>query len=178
MSRQPFMGSRLARHVAAMLVAVQFSGVTARAFDLSLARDQGPQPATTSEFIYRSGTDDSLISVYLLGAVAKPGLYHVPVNTDLISLLTLAGGATQNAETDEILIKGQNPGASRREIHFDLEKSMRDGGTGKVMLASNDLVYVTPAKPALTTQALTYIGLVSSILAIVATGLIINDRVK
>ncbi|WP_374031200.1 SLBB domain-containing protein [Bdellovibrio bacteriovorus] len=61
--------------------------------ELGLLSDIKP-PAQASEYIFRSSPKESLISVQLLGAVYKPGIYYVPANTELLKLLTLAGGTT------------------------------------------------------------------------------------
>ena len=42
--------------------------------------------AKPSEFVFRSYESEELISVKLLGAVKKAGLYHIPANMDLITL--------------------------------------------------------------------------------------------
>ena len=42
------------------------------------------------------------ITVYVIGAVKKPGLYHLPLDSRLISAIRAAGGATINADIQAI----------------------------------------------------------------------------
>ncbi|OQX95615.1 hypothetical protein B6I21_04460 [candidate division KSB1 bacterium 4572_119] len=52
---------------------------------------------------YYLGTDDQLlIKVNVWGFVAKPGQYLVPSGTDLISLISFAGGPREGARLDNI----------------------------------------------------------------------------
>jgi len=54
---------------------------------------------------YYLGTEDELlVPVNVWGFVSRPGQYMVPNNTDLISLLSFAGGPTENARITSIRI--------------------------------------------------------------------------
>jgi hypothetical protein len=160
------------------LVYLQLLSGSAHAYDLGVAGTNPMPPAQTSEYIYRVDSDEPLISIYLLGAVGRPGLYHVPTKMDLLSLLTLAGGALAGAETDRILIKGQEAGPSDRQIRFDLEGAVRGEGSARVPLMSNDVVYVTPGKAGVSTTLLTVVGIVSGVLGIVATSVLLTQNLK
>lgn len=168
------------RTIAMLLVLAQLSSVGAWAFDLGLAKEAQALPGLTSEFIYRNDTDEVLIPIYLMGAVAKPGLYHIPSNTDLVALLTLAGGPSAGAQTDKILIKGQGstPGALNREVRFDLDGAVRGDGTLKLGLASNDLVYVTPGTTPITAEILTYLGLATGIMGLIASSILLGQALS
>ena len=43
-----------------------------------------------------TGTEQLKIRAYIWGQVKQPGLYIVPDNTDLLTLLSSAGGPTEN----------------------------------------------------------------------------------
>ncbi len=51
-----------------------------------------------------SGTEQLKIRTYIWGQVQKPGLYIVPDNTDLLTLISSAGGPTENAKLSKIRI--------------------------------------------------------------------------
>jgi hypothetical protein len=53
--------------------------------------------------------DELLIPVNIWGFVQKPGQYMVPSNTDLISLLSYAGGPTENAKITNLQIVRNDP---------------------------------------------------------------------
>ncbi len=52
----------------------------------------------------RAGVEKLKMNVYILGRVAKPGLYLVPDDTDFLTLLALAGGPTEDAKLTKIRI--------------------------------------------------------------------------
>jgi hypothetical protein len=166
---------------AALLLAVlilQLGESAAVGAELSNTEERPQLPGLTSEFIYRNTTDEVLIPVYLLGAVAKPGMYHIPANMDLVGLLTIAGGPVPGARVDHILVESQNTQGPRKQEQYNLEEAVKGERPLKLALASNDLVYVTPGKPAIPAELVTVISLVTGVLAIVATSLAISNSVK
>jgi protein involved in polysaccharide export with SLBB domain len=52
----------------------------------------------------RSGVEKLKMNTYILGQVAKPGLYVVPDDTDFLTLLALAGGPREDAKLSKIRI--------------------------------------------------------------------------
>jgi protein involved in polysaccharide export with SLBB domain len=69
-----------------------------------------------------SGTVDQLkIYNYIWGQVRRPGLYLVPDNTDLLTLISLAGGPTENAKMTKIRIVRTSP-AGEEIIWVDLKE--------------------------------------------------------
>ena len=52
----------------------------------------------------RSGSEKLKINTYIWGQVMKPGLYIVPDDTDLLTLLSLAGGPREDAKLTKIRI--------------------------------------------------------------------------
>lgn len=64
---------------------------------LSIPQDRAAQ-------YYLGSKDELLIPVNVWGFVQKPGQYLVPDNTDLITLLSFAGGPTENAKISHIRV--------------------------------------------------------------------------
>lgn len=52
----------------------------------------------------RSGVEKLKMNTYILGQVAKPGLYVVPDDTDFLTLMALAGGPREDAKLSKIRI--------------------------------------------------------------------------
>jgi hypothetical protein len=52
---------------------------------------------------------DLLIPVNIWGFVTRPGQYMIPANTDLVSLLSYAGGPTESAKISSIKIVRNDP---------------------------------------------------------------------
>jgi len=67
-----------------------------------LERSQG-QAGTTGDIYER----EVLIEVQIWGQVAKPGRYRVPVTTDVVGLISYAGGPTEDAALSRVkLVRG------------------------------------------------------------------------
>ncbi len=69
--------------------------------------EQVPSIGTSSAYVYSgpSGIIDQLkIYTYIWGQVRNPGLYLVPDNTDLLTLISLAGGPNENAKLTKVRI--------------------------------------------------------------------------
>lgn len=64
-------------------------------------------PSNISAYTFdgiRSGVEKLKMNTYILGQVAKPGLYVVPDDTDFLTLLALAGGPREDAKLSKIRI--------------------------------------------------------------------------
>ncbi len=79
---------------------------------------------------YFLGTDDQLlIKVNIWGFVAKPGQYLVPSDTDLISLISFAGGPRDGAKLSNIkLIRTDQSKKSKQNIiNINVKKFIKKG---------------------------------------------------
>jgi competence protein ComEA len=143
-------------------------------------------PQQASEYIYRSSPRESLISVQLLGAVHKPGIYYVPANTDLLKLLTLAGGNTDTGKLSEVLVRKTEPqswlgmktnkaiGEYQGAYEIDVEKILKYGGGKGLKLQQDDFVYVPAKQPWISEDVSRTATVISVIVGIVLTSVIIQ----
>ncbi|WP_374034010.1 SLBB domain-containing protein [Bdellovibrio bacteriovorus] len=154
--------------------------------ELGLLSDIKP-PAQASEYIFRSSPKESLISVQLLGAVYKPGIYYVPANTELLKLLTLAGGTTNGGDLSEVLVRKTEPrtwsdlnmkaiSEYQGAYEVDAEKLIKYGGGKNLKLGQDDFVYVPPRTPWISNEASRGITIVSIVLGIVLTAVLIDKN--
>ncbi|MEN3046139.1 MAG: SLBB domain-containing protein [Candidatus Hydrothermales bacterium] len=69
----------------------------------------GPSPYVPEYYVFPT-EDKVLIEVQLWGHIAKPGLYQVPLRTDLVKLISLAGGPLPSADLKKVRIirNGEN----------------------------------------------------------------------
>jgi hypothetical protein len=163
----------------AVIVASLLGSQTAWGLDyqhdlLSLQGSAG-QINQPSEFVYRNNKEETLIPVYLLGAVAKPGLYHIPIQSDVLLLLALAGGPLEGADTREILVRrGQDPSPEK----IDLEKVISTPATQPFVLHPSDVVWVAPNKPAISQNTLATLTVITAVVGIVVSGFLIHQLTK
>jgi hypothetical protein len=71
---------------------------------------------------YLGSSDELLIPVNVWGFVQKPGQYMVPDNTDLIALLSFAGGPIENARMNHIRIIRNDPKTGNVVYSIDVKR--------------------------------------------------------
>ncbi len=104
-----------------------------------------PQTQPMSPSYYALNWESGLtISVNLWGYVGKPGRYDVPTSTDLIQLISLAGGPIENAELDKVEIVRQvmQPDSTLKAevIHVDLKKFKAKGEQPPSLLPGDTII--------------------------------------
>jgi hypothetical protein len=156
--------------------------------DLGLVGDIRP-PQQASEYIYRSSPKESLISVQLLGAIQKPGVYYVPTNTDLLKLLTLAGGSTNSGDLADVMVRKSEPekwadlkskavDEHRGTYEVDIQELIKLGGSSALKMNHDDLVYVPPREALVSPETSRTITVISVVLSIAVSGLLISKYSK
>lgn len=94
---------------------------------------------------YYAKPGDITVTVSLWGFVQKPGLYEVSSSTNLIQLLSLAGGPTNYADLDNIRIirsqKDKNGKIIKKELKINLEEIVKLTDE-QIKLQPGDVVYV------------------------------------
>ena len=100
----------------------------------------------TSAYFYSgtiTGSEQLKIYTYIWGQVSKPGLYIVPDNTDLLTLMSLAGGPTEDAKLAKIRII--RPGADDEKVIFVNIKEYIDTGDSNLIpqLEPGDTIIVS-----------------------------------
>ena len=133
------------------------------------------EPQRAAEYIYRSAPKESLIGVQLIGAVHKPGLYYVPLNTDLLKLITLAGG-TDEADLANIVVRKVDP-SQPGVYEIDVQKLMKSSAeTKSFKLAQDDFIYIPKKEPWISNDVSRTITLVSLVTSIVLTAVLIDKN--
>ena len=139
--------------------------------------------SSPSEFIFESYPNQQLIPIRLLGAVKNAGLYHVPATMKLTTLLSLAGGTTNEADLENIVIGNdsrdlKNPnGESVKSLNLNLEEVLQNGAKDDYTLMSNDIVLIKNKEPLVSNDSFRMISIVSVILTAVLTAVLIHDKV-
>jgi len=93
---------------------------------------------------YYLGSDDEfLVPVNIWGFVQKPGQYMVPNNTDLISLLSYAGGPKESAKINKIRIVRDDPDSQNQIIEVNVKKYLKTGNQDIIpLLKPGDTIIV------------------------------------
>ncbi len=78
-----------------------------------------------------SGAEQLKIYTYVWGQVRKPGLYIVPDDIDLLALISLAGGPTENAKLTKVKII--RPTADGEKIIIVNIKEYMESGDEKII---------------------------------------------
>jgi NADH:ubiquinone oxidoreductase subunit F (NADH-binding) len=132
--------------------------------------------------VFESYPNQELIPIRLLGAVKNAGLYHVPMNMKLTTLLSLAGGTSGEADLENILIGNDQQnvtapnGEQKKSLNLNLEDVLINGAKNDYTLASNDIVLVKNKTPLVSNDSFRMISIVSVILTTILTAVIIHDK--
>ena len=112
-----------------------------------------------------------VIRVSVLGEVRTPGLLSVEPGTNLIHLITLAGGPTERANMREVrVIRNGVP------YEVDLQSALAGSPAGLVVLYSNDVVFLD-RKRGLTRENLSFgMNVLTALLSVVSVITVLNNR--
>lgn len=107
------------------------------------ATPQSPGGAPSAYFFAQG--QGILIDVNLWGQVGNPGKYYVPYNTDLVSLLSIAGGPAITAKLDDIRIvryARADTAVVEKVVRVDIEKFIETGEQSFPSLLRGDTIIV------------------------------------
>ncbi|MCP4545692.1 MAG: hypothetical protein GY835_04385 [bacterium] len=103
--------------------------------------DVPPQPALAGAYIGRD-------SVYVLGEVLRPGIYRLEAdNQDLLGLILQAGGPTDDADMDEVLLLRTRADGSLIRFELSISEYLDDADrTDNPKVLAGDTIYVTQSR--------------------------------
>lgn len=130
------------------------------------------EPPRAAEYIYRSSQRESLIGVQLDGAVKNPGIYYIPPQTDLLKLITLAGGDV-DADLSGVIVRKTDP-SQKGVYELDLEKLMKSSSEKPFKLTQDDFVYIPKKEPWISNDVSRSITIISLITSVILTGVLIK----
>ena len=162
-----------------LVTIVQFSFGAQAANNLSsfstMLKDAKFAASAGSEYISGAQPGAVLMKVNLWGAVRKPGIHHVPSNTDLIELISFAGGPTPVALLDDVIIK-RDTGKSRKRISVDVEQIIKGSSNHNILLEPNDIIVIEEDEPLFSQDTVQLVTLSALLASIVLTVITISDR--
>ncbi len=113
-----------------------------------------------------TGTEQLKIRTYIWGQVRNPGLYIVPDDTDLLTLISSAGGPTENAKLSKIrIIRSTMEG--EKVISVDLKEYLETGQAELIpILKPGDTVIVSGSTYYAFTKAVNWLSQIAVILSV------------
>jgi len=170
---------RVVAHAVLALGCFFLHAASARALEgsLSLANPDNPGSSGGNEFVSGNFPGAVLMPINLWGAVGKPGIHHIPVKTDLVTLLSLAGGPTAEAELEDVVIKRRSQ-AQEQIIEIDVDKLMRKPGMKSPQLEANDIVVIPRYRPTINNNTAQTVGFIGSIISVVLAGIVLGNQVN
>lgn len=111
-----------------------------------------------------------LITVHLLSGVRTPGVYHVPMDTDLAELIAYAGGATERADLGAITLRRQTPQFKLLEINLADEMKV-----AKNIMPIHDRDVIRIEQSNAPERTLTWVSIIASIASVILSMALIDD---
>lgn len=123
---------------------------------------------TIPKYYLAPGTDNELlIKVNVWGEILKPGIFEVPDNTDLVSLLSIAGGPTENAKLSCVKIL-RNHLEEEKIIEVNVKNYMKNGNYKEIpMLKPGDTVMVPKKSSFSLSKTITFVYNIAVIASVV-----------
>ena len=107
---------------------------------------------------YIGDSSELLMRVNIWGRVQKPGQYFVPSTTDLITLISAAGGPADKSRLDNIKIVRSSEGGSQI-IEVDVKQYLKTGDLREIpTLKPEDTVIVSGSMWYLVSQAVSLVA--------------------
>ncbi|MCD4796796.1 MAG: SLBB domain-containing protein [Candidatus Cloacimonetes bacterium] len=113
-----------------------------------------------------SGTEQLKIKTYIWGQVKKPGLYIVPDNTDLLTLISSAGGPTENAKLTKVkIVRSTKDG--EKVIWINLKKYLETGDENLIpIMKPGDTVVISGSTYYAFTKAVDWLSQIAIMLSV------------
>lgn len=143
----------------------------------SLQNESFSRFSSGSEFMSGQEPGTVMMKVNLWGAVRKPGIHHIPVKTDLVALMSFAGGPNDNAIIDEITIKRQQ-GNKQTKINVDLSQLIHGEYNNNLTLQPDDIIVVPADEPWISQNTFTLAIFASTLASIILSAVIIDKNTK
>lgn len=155
---------------------------TSFALEVDLKNSRMNSIEKTSEFVFQSYPNQQLIPVRLIGEVKKAGLYYIPSEMKLITLISLAGGTTSDANLEKIAISNDTgpvlneQGNPTPGLNVNIEETVKNGAKNDYTLKANDIVLVEAKKPFISSDSFRIITVLSLLLTTALTAITIKDK--
>lgn len=114
-----------------------------------------------------------LMPISLWGAVRRPGIHHIPLRTNLLTLMSYAGGPLTSAELDDVVIKRISD-QEEKILSVDIKKILTTKNMRGPELKANDIILVPFEEPAIDPNTVQVVGFVASIFSLIITAFLLE----
>jgi hypothetical protein len=111
----------------------------------------------TQYYVFADKDWELQINVYVWGQVLKPGMYSVPRTTDLIGVISLAGGPGEHADLKKVRVIRNNPGAEVLTVNV-LEYMQTANAASVPVLHPGDTVIVAGGKSLTVSKVISFLS--------------------
>lgn len=162
--------------VLSLLLALSFAGQVFAQTDSLITTSRKVDNTLTPGTIFHSGNYPGavLMRINLLGEVQRPGVHHVPVETDFTTVLGFAGGPTRFADASQAVIKRKGP-KGEEVIPVDINKYFSEVHKQDFTLKPNDTLYIPTKEQAISDNTFRTVMVVSTIVGIVLSAVLIHN---
>lgn len=118
-----------------------------------------------------------MMKVNLVGGFNKPGVYNVPVNSELTSVMSYAGGPTKEAEVSEVYVRSKK-GNEYEVKKVNLENFFTDSQEKPYRLKPDDYIYVKQNEEVINNNIFRGAMVISALVSVILTGLLIDRTLQ
>lgn len=161
-----FRGKRIYYLLEIFIAIFIFSDLWAQTQPVLNFRNRGAQYTIGNE-------DELLIKVNIWGFVRMPGQYLVPSDTDLISLISYAGGPIDGAETKKVKLvrtteftpDGKNRNMDQKIFYYNIKEFLDEGDMNlNPQLMPNDTIVMKGSTSHLLSKIIGYVSMLLPII--------------
>src|SRR5207302_2039567 len=80
------------------------------------------------------------ITVNLFGGVSRPGIYHLPENTDVLTLLGYGGGSTERAKLEDVIVR-RRKGDGYQTFKLDVSDLLTSNDITNPRVSNGDVIF-------------------------------------
>jgi polysaccharide export outer membrane protein len=87
--------------------------------------------------------------VFIMGEAARPGTYYLTKLTTIVEAISMAGGLTQDADTEAIIVRPSGNGTDNGEfgqIKVDIRSALEGNLGQNICVRNNDSIFIPKAK--------------------------------
>jgi protein involved in polysaccharide export with SLBB domain len=128
------------------LTTILLAGASSALAQLESGIGASTSGASPAAYYYISKPGEITMTVNLWGYVGNPGRYEVPISTDLVDLISFAGGPHADADISSVKVsRNVRRGNAVRTVEYYLDLSRLDKLDKKALdLEPGDTVYIEP----------------------------------